>query len=79
VAVLLQLLAILAVTSATAERSFSFLDRLKTYFRTTMSEERLNGLALANIHKDLNIDVQKIVELFCTEKPRRLESLDWSQ
>ena len=68
-AVLLQLLAILAVTSATAERSFS----------STMSEERLNGLALANIHKDLNIDVQEIVELFCTEKPCRLESLDWSQ
>ena len=34
-----------------AEHSFSILRRLKTYLRTTMSQERLNGLALLNVYK----------------------------
>ena len=42
---------VLPVTSCEAERSFSCLRRLKTYLRSTMSQERLNGLvALLNIH-----------------------------
>jgi len=49
--ILLQLFATLPVISATPERTFSTLKRLKTYLRSTMSEERLNGLALTNINK----------------------------
>ena len=41
---------VLPVTSCEAERSFSTLRRLKTYLRTTMSQERLNGLALLNVY-----------------------------
>lgn len=36
----------LPVTTATAERFFSALRRLKTYLRSTMEENRLNGLHL---------------------------------
>ena len=42
---------VLPVTSYEAERSFSALRRLKTYLHTTMSQERLNGLALLNVYK----------------------------
>ncbi|KAF0713597.1 52 kDa repressor of the inhibitor of the protein kinase-like [Aphis craccivora] len=49
--VLLRLFATLPITSATPERTFSTLKRLKSYLRSTMTEERLNGLALANINK----------------------------
>ena len=43
---------VLPVTSYEAERSFSStLRRLKTYLHTTMSQERLNGLALLNVYK----------------------------
>ena len=42
---------VLPVTSYEAERSFSTLRRLKTYLHTTMSQERLNGLALLNVYK----------------------------
>jgi hypothetical protein len=42
---LLQLMATLPFATATAERSFSTLRRLKNYLRSTMGEERLNGLA----------------------------------
>lgn len=51
VRMLLQLLCTLPVTTSTAERSFSALRRLKTYIRSTVMEERLNGLALLNIHQ----------------------------
>jgi hypothetical protein len=45
--ILLQLFTTLPVTSFTPERMFSALNRLKFFFRSTMSENRLNGLAMA--------------------------------
>ena len=40
------------MTSATAERSFSTMRRIKTYLRQTMSQQRLNHCMLLHIHKD---------------------------
>ena len=39
----------LAISSATCERSFSALKRIKTYRRSTMTEPRLNDLAILSI------------------------------
>ena len=39
------------VTVATAERSFSKLKLIKNYLRSTMSQERLAGLAILSIEK----------------------------
>ena len=41
---------VLPVTSCEAERSFSTLRCVKTYLRSTMTQERLSGLALMNVH-----------------------------
>ena len=41
----------LPITSAEAERSFSLMRRLKTYARSTMSEERLSDLAVIAMQK----------------------------
>ena len=41
-----------SVTSATAERSFSCLRRIKTYLRSTMTDNRLNNLFLLHIHSE---------------------------
>ena len=41
---------VLPVTSCEAERSFSVLRRIKTYLRTTMTQDRLNSLSLLSIH-----------------------------
>ena len=46
ISVLLHIAATLPVTSASAERSFYALKRLKSYCRTTMGQERLNDLAI---------------------------------
>jgi hypothetical protein len=49
---LLKLLMVVPATSATAERSFSALRRLKTYLRGTMGQPRLNSLLVLHCHQD---------------------------
>ena len=49
------------MTSATAERSFSSLRRVKTYLRSTMSQERLNHILL-HTHKVFT-DELNVVEI----------------
>ncbi|KYQ53435.1 hypothetical protein ALC60_00008, partial [Trachymyrmex zeteki] len=41
----------LPVTTAIIERFFSTLRRVKTWLRSTMSESRLSGLCMLNIHR----------------------------
>jgi len=73
------LFATLPVTSATPERTFSTLKRLKTYLRSTMSEERLNGLALTNINKKELLSEEEIIKLFSKKATRRMQLEDWSK
>ena len=56
------------VTVASAERSFSKLKLLKNYLRSTMSQERLNGLATLCIEKKLldEIDINSIINDFAS-------------
>ena len=62
--VALRLLATLPVTSCECERSFSSLRRLKNYNRSTMVENRLNGLALLHIHREINPDTSLVIDTF---------------
>lgn len=61
------------VTVASAERSFSKLKLIKTYMRSSMSQERLNGLAILSIEKELleKIEVDVIINDFASQKARR--------
>ena len=69
---LLQIFVTLPVTTAVSERSFSTLRRLKTYLRNTTCEDRLNGLALLNIHREIVVLVDEILDELA-KCPRRLE------
>jgi len=75
---LLQLFATLPVTSATPERTFSTLSRMKTYLRSTMAEKRLNGLAMANINKKELVNEVDVIQVFAQNSPRRMQLKDWS-
>lgn len=68
---LLRVLATLPVSVATAERSFSSLRRIKTWIRSWCGEKRLNGLALLNVHRDVNVDQQKVVDRYAQGARRR--------
>ncbi|XP_052184180.1 uncharacterized protein LOC127796197 [Diospyros lotus] len=48
-----RILLTIPVTVASAERSFSKLKLIKTYLRSTMSQDRLNGLAMLSIEKKM--------------------------
>ena len=67
------ILGTIPVTSCECERSVSVLRRLKTYLRNTMTQSRLNGLALMSIHRDVDIDYENVINKFARRFPRRLE------
>jgi len=49
---LLQLYCTIPLSSATAERTFSVMRRMKTWLRSTMSSNKLNSSMFAAIHKE---------------------------
>ncbi|KAK9061091.1 hypothetical protein SSX86_018271 [Deinandra increscens subsp. villosa] len=61
------------VTVASAERSFSKLKLLKTYLRSTMTQERLNGLAILSIENNIleNVNYEELIEKFATKNAQR--------
>ena len=67
---LLTIACTLPVTTASAERSFSSLRRLKTYLRSTMSAERLSGLSLLYVHPQVTITPDEVIDDFA-KAPRR--------
>jgi len=76
VTVLLQVLATLPVTTATAERSFSTLKRLKTYLRSSMRDDRLTSLALVHVHAEtVPIETEEIIDKFASTGPHKLNFL----
>ena len=72
---LLHLYFTIPVTTCTAERSFSCLRRIKTYLRSSMTEERLNNVILLHVHKEEvdNLDLQEIASDFISVNDRRLK------
>lgn len=62
----------LPVTSVECERSISRLRHLKTHLRSTMQEERLNGLAMSYIHRDISCSAEAVADEFARCHPRRI-------
>lgn len=59
--------------SATPERTFSTLRRIKSWMRTRMREDRLTGLALLNVHRDIEVNIEEVVNRFARKKTRKLD------
>ncbi|WAR26177.1 LOW QUALITY PROTEIN: P52K-like protein [Mya arenaria] len=68
----LTLLMVMPVSTATVERSFSVMRRVKTYLRSTMGTERLSGLGRMNVYKDREISAERFVDKFANQQNRRL-------
>ena len=60
----------LPVTVATAERSFSKSKLIKTYFRNTVQDDGLSGLAVLSIENTeaRKLDVSKIIDDFARRR-----------
>jgi len=68
---------VIPVSSASAERSFSTMRRIKTYLRTSMTTMRLHNLALISIEREFSSellkDPTKIIDEFAKMKNRRIQ------
>ena len=71
----LRLFAVIPVTTAIAERSFSHLRWLKTSPRSIMTTQQLSGLAMMTAHRDNPVNVDTTVDRFRDAHPRRIALL----
>jgi hypothetical protein len=73
---LIKIYRVIPVSSASSERSFSTLRRVKTWLRSSMTEDRLSDLSLMNIEREetLNLESQldSLVSAFTLASDRRL-------
>ncbi|KAL4134954.1 hypothetical protein QTP88_006634 [Uroleucon formosanum] len=69
---LLKLLATLPVSTSTPERTFT-MKRLKNYLRNSSGQERLTGLALLSVHRQIHIDPDEVIDRFAKEKKRQID------
>ena len=69
-----RILLTIPVTVTSAERSFSKLKLIKSYIRSTMSQERLNGLAILSIEKHIleQIDFNSLIIDFLSKNTCRI-------
>lgn len=71
--VALRIMLTIPVTVAAGERSFSKLKLIKTYLRSSMSQDRLNSLAILSIENDIskNLIVETVMKKFVDLKTRK--------
>ena len=74
---LLKLIVTIPMTTSEAERCFSTLKRIKTFLRSSMTEERLTALAMLSIEKDFIRDIpdfnEAVIDKFAEMKERRMD------
>jgi len=70
---LLQIAITIPVSSATCERSFSTMRRIKNWLRSSMLQQRFTNLSLLNIENDLlnQLKTETILNKYCM-KPRKI-------
>ncbi|XP_022176229.1 52 kDa repressor of the inhibitor of the protein kinase-like [Myzus persicae] len=73
--VLLKVLCTLPVSTATPERSFSSLKRVKSHLRNSMKEDHLNGLVLLSYYRNIEITLEENISDEMAKKPRKIDLL----
>jgi hypothetical protein len=70
---------VLIATTASVERNFSYLKRIKSYSRNSMTQNRLTSRSLLSIEIELLCELYKnetfyndIIQIFSTSKDRRI-------
>ena len=71
----LQLILVMPATNAASERSFSAMRRVKSYLRSTMTQERLNHMMVLHVHPlDMtdSLNLQQVANDFVAGREGRL-------
>ena len=71
---LIRLYLTVPMTTATAEKTFSSLRRIKSYLQTTMTQKRLNHTMLMHAHKQRtdSLNITEIAQAFVNTNDRRM-------
>jgi len=58
----------LPAANVASERSFSSMQKIRTYVRSSMKEQHLSAIALLNIETELakDVDMDELVDIFAT-------------
>lgn len=67
---LLCVLATLPLSTSKPERTFSTQRKLKKYLRNPMKQERLTGLALISVHREMEVTPEEVLDDVC-KLPRK--------
>lgn len=69
-----RILLTIPVTVASVERNISKLKLIKSYFRSSKSQDRLDRLSMTSIEKDMfpNIDYERLMNDFASKTARRI-------
>ena len=72
--IVFRILLTIPVTVASGERSFSKLKLIKTYLRSTMTQERLSSLAVLLIEQEVakTLDYSSLIDSFASAKARKV-------
>ena len=75
-----RILLIIPVTIASAERSFSKLRLIKSYLRSTMSQEKLSGLAILSIENEIlaELECKNLISNFASQKAKKI-NFNWKK
>ena len=75
-----RILLTIPIIVAFAKRSFSKLKLIKSYLRSTMSEERLNGLAILSTEKEMlaKLECKNLISNFASQKARKI-NFNWKK
>ena len=74
--IVLSLLGVIPVTTCSCERCISVLRRLKTYLRSTITQNRFNDLAVLQIHCGMTINVVHILDRLIVKYPKRVKMVN---
>ena len=69
----IELILVIPASNTSPERHFNVLKRIKSYLRSTQTQERLNGLMILTIYKEelMKLDLQDLLNRFVAENDRR--------
>ena len=71
---ILTVLLTIPVTTATAERFFTSMKRIKTFLGASMADTRLISLAFIHIHRDFRIDINFVIDSFNAKEKQENET-----
>lgn len=61
----------LPVSTVTPERTFSSLKRIKIYLRYATVDDRLTGLVLLSVHRNIHVDPAEVINRLLNEKKKK--------